>query len=159
MREVQTISKPYAVEMVREGNRVVEVVIKSVGDGSELDMDTIRDATRSLLEHFRRQELSSSNKRVRDLPASVLQPLSLAYNKGRGKVTDEYLARLAVAYEELSAVGASVLVSLAAELDKPVPTIRTHIKQAESRGYLTETTQGSKDGRKATQLARELLET
>jgi hypothetical protein len=145
--------------MVPEGDRVVEVVIKTVGDNDELDIDTIRDATRSLLDHFKRDQFRTANQRVSDLPSSVLKPLSTAYDNAHGRMTDEYLAHLAVAYEELSAVGASVLVSLAAELDKPLPTIRTHIKRAEDRGFLTKTTQGSKEGRKATQLVRKLLGT
>jgi hypothetical protein len=153
------IVKPYRVQLVHdEDDRVTGINIRAV-EGNELDLDTVRDATRSLLEHFKREHILIANQRVRRLPTSFLDPLAAAYVRGQGRMTDEYLAHLAVAYEELALTSASVLVTLAATLDKPVPTIRTHIKRAEDGGYLTKTTQGSKEGRKATPSARKLVET
>lgn len=143
------IVKPYKVQLVHDDDdRLVGINIRAA-EGNELDHETVREATRSLLDHLKREQISTHNSRVRSLPA-VLAPLKAAYAEGRGKMTPDYLARMAVAYEELAASGASVLVSLAAELDKPVPTIRTHIKRAEEEGYLSATTQGTKEGRKAT---------
>jgi hypothetical protein len=170
MMRTTDIVKPYRVQLTHdESDRLIGISITAV-DGNELDDDTIREATRSLLAHFKRQQFRETkdqrfrdvrarNQRVRDLQTAFLEPLTAAYARGKGKMTDEYLARLAAAYEELAATGASVLVSLSVELGKPVPTIRTHIKRAEDKGYLTKTTQGSKEGRQATPLARELLET
>lgn len=161
------IVKPYLVQLVHDdSDRLIGVNIRAA-EGNELDQDAIREATRSLLAHIRREQFApidreqirKNNERSRNLRTSFLEPLSSAYARGQGRMTDEYLARLALAYEELAATRASVLVTLAAELDKPVPTIRTHIKRAEDKGFLTKTTQGSKEGREATQLARKLLET
>jgi hypothetical protein len=158
MMRTTDIVKPYRVQLVHdEQDRLVGINIKA-SEGNELDHDAVRDATRSLLDHLRRDHFRAANQRVRNLRGSFLEPLSASYARGLGKMTDEYLAHLAGAYEELAATGASVLVSLAAELDKPVPTIRTHIKRAEDRGFLTKTTQGSKEGRKATPLARKLID-
>ena len=159
MTRTTDIVKPYRVQLVHDdSDRLVGINIKAV-EGSELDHDTAREATRMLLDRLKRDQFRERNQRVRDVQSSFLDPLSAAYSEGGGRMTEKYLARLAVAYEELSAGGASVLVTLAAELDKPVPTIRSHIKKAEELGYLTKTTQGSREGRQATPLARKLLDT
>lgn len=148
------IAKPYSVQLVHdERDRLVEINIKAA-DGNELDHDTIKEATRSLTDHFRRQQIQQRNQLVRD-SGDVLEKLAVAYDKGR--VTDVYLARLAEAYDQLAQTGASILITLSTVLDKPIPTIRTHIKRAEEKGYLTPTTQGSTEGRRATPLARQVI--
>lgn len=150
------IVKPYRVQLVHdEDNRLVEINIKAA-DGNELDHDTVKEATRSLTDHFRREQIQQRNQLVRD-SGELLEKLAAAYAKGQGKVTDVYLARLAETYDRLAQTGASILITLSTALDKPIPTIRTHIKRAEEKGYLTPTTQGSTEGRQATPLARQVI--
>lgn len=150
------IVKPYRVQLVHdEDNRLVEINIKAA-DGNELDHDTVKEATRSLTDHFRREQIQRRNQLVRD-SGDALEKLAAAYAKGRGKVTDVYLARLAEVYDQLAQTGASILVTLSVALDKPIPTVRTHIKRAEEKGYLTPTTQGSTEGRQSTPLARQVI--
>lgn len=148
------IVRPYRVQLVHDADdRLVEINIKAA-DGNELDHDTVKEATRSLTDHFRREQIQQRNQLVRD-SGDVLEKLAAAYAKGR--VTDVYLARLAEAYDLLARTGASILVTLSVALDKPIPTIRTHIKRAEEKGYLTPTTQGSTEGRQSTPLARQVI--
>ncbi|WP_457149834.1 hypothetical protein [Mycobacteroides abscessus] len=150
------IVKPYRVQLVHdEDNRLVEINIKAA-DGNELDHDTVKEATRSLTDHFRREQIQRRNQIVRD-SGDALEKLAAAYAKGQGKVTDVYLARLAEVYDQLAQTGASILITLSLALDKPIPTIRTHIKRAEEKGYLTPTTQGSTEGRQSTPLARQVI--
>ncbi|MGV0628578.1 hypothetical protein [Mycobacteroides chelonae] len=150
------IVKPYRVQLVHdEDNRLVEINIKAA-DGNELDHDTVKEATRSLTDHFRREQIQQRNQLVRD-SGDALEKLAAAYAKGQGKVTDVYLARLAEVYDQLAQTGASILITLSLALDKPIPTIRTHIKRAEEKGYLTPTTQGSTEGRQSTPLARQVI--
>ncbi|CPV43189.1 hypothetical protein [Mycobacteroides abscessus] len=150
------IVKPYRVQLVHdEDNRLVEINIKAA-DGNELDHDTVKEATRSLTDHFRREQIQQRNQLVRD-SGDALEKLAAAYAKGQGKVTDVYLARLAEVYDQLAQTGASILVTLSVALAKPIPTIRTHIKRAEEKGYLTPTTQGSTEGRQSTPLARQVI--
>ncbi|MFT9722736.1 hypothetical protein ACM0CJ_06995 [Mycobacteroides abscessus subsp. abscessus] len=150
------IVKPYRVQLVHdEDNRLVEINIKAA-DGNELDHDTVKEATRSLTDHFRREQIQQRNQLVRD-SGELLEKLAAAYAKGQGKVTDVYLARLAEAYDQLAQTGASILITLSTALGKPIPTIRTHIKRAEEKGYLTPTTQGSTEGRQSTPLARQVI--
>ncbi len=150
------IVKPYRVQLVHdEDNRLVEINIKAA-DGNELDHDTVKEATRSLTDHFRREQIQRRNQLVRD-SGDALEKLAAAYAKGQGKVTDVYLARLAEVYDQLAQTGASILITLSLALDKPIPTIRTHIKRAEEKGYLTPTTQGSTEGRQSTPLARQVI--
>lgn len=150
------IVKPYRVQLVHdEDNRLVEINIKAA-DGNELDHDTVKEATRSLTDHFRREQIQRRNQLVRD-SGDALEKLAAAYAKGQGKVTDVYLARLAEVYDQLAQTGASILVTLSVALDKPIPTVRTHIKRAEEKGYLTPTTQGSTEGRQSTPLARQVI--
>jgi hypothetical protein len=79
-----------------------------------------------------------------------------AYQSGNGRVSDQYLAQLAVAYEELVPEGRDVSTKLAAALGKPLPTVKGHIMRARREGFLTEAAE-SKEGGEATDKAREVL--
>jgi hypothetical protein len=152
------ISKPYEVEMVHDDDdRLIAVNIRAVGDGNELDHDTIREATRSLLDHFRREQYRTTVRRPRaDSDSEAVREMVDAYNKGQGRVTDEYLARLAVAYEELVPEGRSVSIALTQALDGKLPTIKGHIMRARREGFLTDAIEG-REGGEATPQARELI--
>ncbi len=162
-REVESLVKPYAVDLVREGGKVVELNIKAVA-GGELDPDTITEALRTLLERYRREQMNVL--RMRDRQRVMLSPNLIAtkdaYHAGGGRVTEEYLARLAVAYSELVDTGVNITTTLARALGNekrpmlPLPTVRTHIARARREGFLTETTQGKEEG-EPTEKARQIL--
>lgn len=162
-REVENIVKPYAVDLVREDGKMVELSIRAV-PGGELDQETISDALRTLLERFRREQL---HRRMRERRSNAETPslaaLATAHRAGEGRVTDEYLARLAVAYSELVGTGANIAPTIAAALGDenrpalPLPTVRTHIARARKEGFLSETSQGKEEG-EPTERARQLLD-
>ncbi|WP_328358605.1 hypothetical protein OG976_04795 [Mycobacterium sp. NBC_00419] len=158
MERVTDIVKPFRVQLVHDADdRLIGVNIRA-GDGAELDHDMVREATRSLLDHLKRDQLSAV-KDARHERSAMLDSLAEAYQAG---VTDEYLARLAVAYEELSANGYNRATTILASAigganTLPRPTVRTHVKRARDAGFLTQTTQG-KGGGQATDQARALLE-
>jgi hypothetical protein len=83
-------------------------------------------------------------------------PLADAYNRGNGRVTDEYLAMLAVAYERLAPGRRDVSTTIARGLGKPLQTVKGHIMRARTSGFLTEAVEG-KEGGKATPKAHSLL--
>lgn len=112
----------------------------------ELGQHAIRGAVKDLLSFIRTEE-------KKQVPVPDLGFVSEAYLEGGGRMTSGYLSSLSLAYEELAEAGASVLTSLSYALNKPIPTIRSHIKRAEIEGYLSKTTQGSRT-RTATPKAR-----
>lgn len=156
--------KPYRVQLLHDQkDRLVGVNIRAA-EGGELDQDMIREAMRSLSEHARRERFQSrptiSTRISRGgIPDSVREAAA-AYKAGDGRMTAEYLSRLAVAYEELVSGGHNAAHRLAIALgtDEPIPlpTIRTHIKRAREGGYLSQTTRG-KEGGEATDKAREVI--
>ena len=168
MERTTDIVKPYRVQLVHDdGNRLVGVNIRAA-DGGEMDLQVVRDATRSLLDHFRREEMVNRNRqRVNaQFPevaadTDTLDRMATAYREGHGRVTEEYLALLALAYSELIGQNVNVAETLGAALGgdgEPVPaeTVRHHIKQARADGWLTPTTRGKREGR-PTEKAAELL--
>ena len=52
--EIETIAKPFEVQLGREGDRIVQITIRAA-DGSELGTEEIRDAIRQILDYTRRQ--------------------------------------------------------------------------------------------------------
>ncbi|GAA2556163.1 hypothetical protein GCM10010409_34490 [Mycolicibacterium diernhoferi] len=162
---ITDLVKPYRVQLVHDADdRLVGVNISAAEDG-ELDHDMIREATRALSDHMRRERMQSLPRvtsittRVTrgDTPASVRAAVE-AHRAGDGLMTPAYLSRLAVAYEELVGGGYNAAHQLAAALGKdgepmPLPTVRTHIKRARDDGYLSPTTRG-REGGEATEKAR-----
>lgn len=139
----ETISKPYEVQMGRQDDRLVEITIRAVGDTGELGYDEIREATRSILDYARREHRPALGPR---LDSEAVRVMVTAYNEGHGRVTDEYLARLAVAYAELAPKGRNVSMGLAMALGKPVPTVKGHIMRARREGFLTDAIEGREGG-------------
>lgn len=137
----------------------MEVSIKAVGTGNELDLDTIREASRSLLEHFRREQFQASRRGGNE--SDALKALAREYKRGNGRVTDLYLAYLAVAYEELAADGRNITTTLSEAIGDgtaiPVPTVRTHIARARKRNFLSNAPQQGKEGGEATEDARQVI--
>ena len=157
--EIETLNAPYVIEKGEVDGRVVQVTIRAV-EGGSLGYDEVREATRQILEHFRRTQSHTVEPSLlarSEQAANALDELVSAYRKDRGRITDEYLARLATAYEALVPEGRGVSTALADALDKPVPTVKGHIMRARRAGYLNEAIEG-REGGEATASARELLQ-
>jgi hypothetical protein len=156
--EFTKLNEPYEVVEGREAGRLVQITIRAVGENAELGYDEIREATRAILDHARREHIRSrpsSSSGRRD--SEALSRMADAYNRAGGKVTDEYLAALAVAYEEAVAEGRVVVGLLSGALgNKPIPTIKGHIMRARQAGFLSATVPG-KEGGEASEEARKLV--
>jgi hypothetical protein len=85
-----------------------------------------------------------------------VQELVSAYTEGGGRVSEEYLARLAVACGDLAPERRDVSTALAVALGKPVQTVKGHIMRARNSGLLTKAIDG-KEGGEATEKACEVL--
>ncbi len=157
--EFTKLNEPYEVVEGRENGRLVQISIRAVGENAELGYDEIREATRSILDHARREHIRGRTPQGptgrRD--SEALSQMAEAYSRGGGKVTDEYLAALAVAYEEAVAEGKIVVGLLSSALgDRPIPTIKGHIMRARQKGFLSATVPG-KEGGEASEEARKLV--
>ncbi len=141
------------IEMGYEGDRLVLVTIRPTADDEDgqLTYDELNYAAKQIQDFARRQYRIT---RV-SADSEAVQAMVDAANSGGGKVTDEYLAALAVAYEELAPNRRDVSTALAAALGKPVPTVKGHIMRARREGFLTEAIDG-KEGGTATKKARAL---
>jgi hypothetical protein len=143
------------IEMGYEDGRLVLVTIRPTTDDEDgqLSYDELTYAARQILDFARtRQRPAAARSR-----SEAVQAMIDAYHAGSGKVTDEYLARLAVAYEELAPARRDVSTALAAALGKPVQTVKDHISKARNqKGYLSDAIEG-KGGGRATDEAREVL--
>lgn len=152
MRESEKITHPYELELIREDSRLVEVQIRTTGE--ELDYATLNAAIRVLTDRVRSEQV-----RQRRLPlgASSLRNAVAEFDSGKGRITDRYLAALAVAYAELSETpGAPVMATLANALGRPAASIKGHVGRARKEGFLTEA-ETTRPGGSATKKATELL--
>lgn len=147
MRETEKIGPPWELELTREDGRLVEVVIRATGDG-ELGTDAIREATNAALTKLRRRLVRPGT--------SSLVALRRSYEESSGKMTPQYLARLAVSYAEVASHGRAVMPVLSRAIDGNPATIKGHVLKAREEGYLTPATQG-KEGGEVTDKAREVL--
>jgi hypothetical protein len=156
--DVKKLNEPYVIEMGEEDGRLVQITVRAVNGGT-LGYDEVREATRQILDHTRREHVRATVPR-RSAPSDsdAVRLMAEAYDRGNGRVTDEYLARLAVAYEEVVAEGRIVVAALSTSLnDKPIPTLKGHIMRARQAGFLTAAVSG-REGGEATQKARELID-
>ncbi|ORJ97763.1 hypothetical protein [Prescottella equi] len=163
--EIKTLSAPFVIETGEVDGQIVQVSIRAM-EGSALGYNEVREATKQILNHFRRTEIHTVEPfdleyvdpyAHSEEAAQALQGLVAAYNNGKGRVSDEYLARLAAAYELLVPEGRGVSTALAEALGKPVPTVKGHIMRARRAGYLSEAIEG-REGGEATASARDLLQ-
>ncbi len=153
MRTVEKIGPAYEVEMAREGDRLVQVTITATGDNG-LGYEELREATRQILDRARPERFRSALPPR--LHTDAVRAMAAAYNAGNGKVTDEYLARLAVAYEEQAPHLRDPAVRLAVALGQAPQTVKGHLVRARKEDFLTDTSEGQKGGT-ATGKAREVL--
>ncbi|VBA57600.1 hypothetical protein LAUMK191_04095 [Mycobacterium attenuatum] len=140
-----------------EDGRLVQITIRPTTDDEDgqLGYDELLFAARQIQELARREYRMPAMLRSSRGSAAV-EAMVDAYNRGGGKVTDEYLARLAVAYGELAPERRDVSAALADALGKPLQTVKGHIMRARNSGFLTKAIDG-KEGGVATPEAREVL--
>ncbi|WP_373198746.1 hypothetical protein [Mycobacterium marinum] len=146
------------IEMGYEGDRLVQITIRPTtdDDDGQLSYEELVYAARQIQDFARYEHRAPTMMRSR-ARSNALQAMVAAYNDADGKVTDEYLARLAVAYEELAPQRRDVSSALADALGKPVQTIKTHIARARNeKGFLTNAV-GGKGGGEATDKARQVI--
>lgn len=137
-REIETIAQPYAIDVAREGGRIVEVRI-AAANGAELDYQTLREATQVLLSKIKRE------RGTRTDTSSSLDQLRAVHDASGGKLTPEYLAALATAYGAVSNEKSPGEI-LGRTIGKAVPTVKGHLVKARKLGYLTEVATGSQGG-------------
>lgn len=139
-----------------QDGRLVQVLIRPTTDDEDgqLGYDELLYAARQIQDFARREYRMPM---VRRAGSESVQAMVDAYARSGGKITDEYLARLAVAYAELVPQRRDVSTALADALGKPVPTVKGHIMRArKEKHFLTEAVDG-KEGGEATDKARETL--
>lgn len=163
-------SKPYELEEGRQDGRLVQITIRAVGDDAELDIDTVRSATRELMEHLRqgRAHAGLADRAARNSAAlaadkaygnpAVVDAINRMADTYRhdGATSDAYLASLAVAYETLVPYGRAVSTHLAQSLGISPVTLKGHLVKAREDGWLTPAAPG-REGGKATDQARKLI--
>lgn len=139
--------------MVRDGDKLVQVSIQAAGDGA-LGYDELREATRQILDKVRPE------RRTPALPlrldSEAMQALRAAHEAGHGPSSDDYLARLAAAYEEQAPIGRDPAVRLAHMLGLSTQTVKQHLVKARRDGFLSPTAEGQKGG-VATEKSREII--
>lgn len=147
------------IEMGYEGDRLVSITVKPTTDdeNGRLDFEELLYAARQIQEFARREYRLPMMSRSRTT-SNAVDAVVAAHNKGPG-VTDEYLARLSVAYEELAPQGRGVSTALADALGSKVPTVKGHLMRARREGFLTQAIEGKEGGEatpKALALVRDL---
>lgn len=145
------------IQLGYDGDRLVKVVVTTTTDeeDGQLGYDELLYAARQIQDFARREYRMPMRMPTRAGAASV-RAMVESYSKAGGRITDDYLARLAVAYGELAPHRRDVSTALADALDKPVPTVKGHIMRARREGFLTDAEDG-KEGGKATDKARDLI--
>lgn len=149
---IEKLRPPYEVELHRsDAGDLVKVVIEAVGGDGNLSYEELREATRSVLDHVR-----STSPRAEVDPSGALAAMVAAHRVAGREVSDEYLARLAVAYEACVPLGKAVSTKLAKALEISVNTMKGHIGRARNEGFLTPAEPG-KEGGQATPKARQII--
>ncbi len=136
------------IEVGRERGRLVQITIRPTSDDEDgqLGYDELMYAAREI-QMFARTEYRVPTPQRSSRGSATVEAMVDAYNRGGGKVTDEYLARLAVAYEELAPQRRDVSTALAVALGKPVPTVKGHIMRArKEKRFLSEAVDGKEGG-------------
>jgi hypothetical protein len=162
---------PYEVELVRDGDKVVEVTIRALPD-AELTAVHVRTAMPAIVARLPRNPSEQAARRTQvgrndiarytaaveelELPAFKMAMLIAAYEQAEGRVTDLYLARLADAYETAARDHRDVSTRMAEALDRPLQTIKGHLMRARKDGFLTSTLEG-REGGQTTSKAKDLI--
>lgn len=152
---------PYEVEIARDGGKLVEITIRAVR-GGELTYPHVRNAMHAVLDLVPRRGGEPAGGRPRDrraalareaetvaeleLPVSEMAMLLAAHEAAGGRVTDEYLARLSLAYDVAARRHRDVSARLATALDRPLQTVKGHLMRARKEGFLSPAEEGREGG-------------
>ena len=162
---------PYEIELVRDGEKVVEINIRAV-PGAELTHMEVRSAMKAALRRVPRgRELRGGHGRERrrlfdrqadlieelELPAHEMRQLLDAYDVADGRITEVYLARLALAYEVAARDHRDVSLRIAAALNRPLQTVKGHLVRARKEGFLSPSTVEGREGGVATARAKDII--
>lgn len=162
---------PYEVEMVRDGDKVVEINIRAV-PGAELTHMEIRGAMQAALRSVprgRQLPVGHGHERRRladrqadliaelELPAGEMRQLLDAYDLADGRITESYLARLALAYEIAARDHRDVSLRIAAALNRPLQTVKGHLVRARKEGFLSPPAGEGREGGVATSKAKDVI--
>lgn len=90
------------------------------------------------------------------LPVHEMRALLDAHDVAEGRVTDVYLARLALAYEIAARDHRDVSARLAAALNRPLQTVKGHLVRARKEGLLSPAPEG-REGGVATPKAKDII--
>ncbi len=144
------------ISMGYENGRLIQITIRPTTNNKDrqLGSEELLYAARQIQDFARRQYRATPTTGT---GREAAQAMVSAYGDGGGKVTDEYLALLAVAYEELAPQRRDVSTALAGALGKPVPTVKGHIMRARNSGFLTKARAGTEGG-EATDKAHKVLD-
>lgn len=161
----------YEVELVRDGEKVVEVIVRAL-PGTELAAMHVRNALQAVLPHLPRggnelgvRRTAMDANRIAEyaakveeleLPAFEMAQVIAAYEGADGRVTDLYLARLAYAYEKAAEDHRDVSMRMATALNRPVQTVKGHLMRARKEGFLTPAIEG-REGGGTTAKAKDLI--
>lgn len=164
---------PYEIELVRDGDKVVEINIRAV-PGAELTHMEVRGAMQAALRRVPRgRELRGGphahgreRRRLFDRQADLIEELGLpmhemrqvldAYDLAEGRITEVYLARLALAYEVAARDHRDVSLRIAAALNRPLQTVKGHLVRARKEGLLSPSPEG-REGGVATPKAKDII--
>ncbi|MDQ1249134.1 MAG: hypothetical protein QG597_3508 [Actinomycetota bacterium] len=161
----------YDVELVREGDKVVEIHVRAHA-GSELTHMDVRGAMQAALRRVPRRsgEWAGQGRgrlRLADRQSDIIEELGLpahemrrvlnAYDAAGGRITDVYLANLAMAYEIAARDHRDVSLRLAAALDRPLQTVKGHLVRARKEGFLSPPAGEGREGGVATAKAKDVI--
>jgi len=163
---------PYEIDLVRDGEKVVEINIRAV-PGAELTHMEVRGAMQAALRRVPRgRELrggphAHGRRRLFDRQAALIEELDLplhemrqlldAYDVAEGRITEVYLARLALAYEVAARDHRDVSLRIAAALNRPLQTVKGHLVRARKEGFLSPSTVEGREGGEATSKAKDII--
>jgi hypothetical protein len=161
---------PYEIELVRDGDKVVEINIRAV-PGAELTHVEVRSAMQAALRRVPRGRPLrvghvGERRRLFDRQANLIEELGLpthemcqlldAYDLADGRVTESYLARLAMAYGVAARDHRDVSLRIAAALNRPLQTVKGHLVRARKEGFLSPAPEG-REGGEATSKAKDVI--
>lgn len=160
---------PYEVELVRDGEKVVEINIRAV-PGAELTHMEVRSAMQAALRRVPRgREMRGGHSRRRSfdrqaglidelgLPLHEMRALLDAHDLSEGRITEVYLARLALAYEIAARDHRDVSMRIAAALNRPLQTVKGHLVRARKEGFLSPPEGEGREGGVATAKAKDVI--
>jgi hypothetical protein len=157
MRETEKIGPPWELEVTSEDGRIMEVTIRST-NGYGLFPATVREAMNEVYKRMRAPVPTAGKSSEQEPADAVLTLLGATYAASHGRMTEQYLAMLALAYSHVSLTRSGAIIPVLAEAIEGNPaTVKRHVMKARAEGFLTPTAPG-KEGGHPTARALEIAE-